>query len=112
MKILKRLLRRRRRPNYVEYALDLFEQARFGSDTSDTDIRRDFRQVFLGTDQGRRVLYLIVAYTGLYEPAVAPTDPHDLNRAEGRKEVAKHIMALAYGDVVPPKEIHTDDHEI
>lgn len=109
MSLFRRLIGRKRTPNYAEYAVKLYEGARFGSETRDTDVMRDFRDVFLSSEQGKRVFYTIMAQAGLYSPEMTPTDPNELNRAEGRRELAKHIMALTFGEARNPMEIETND---
>lgn len=109
MKFLTRLFKTRRVPNYAEYAVSLYEKARFGAATTDTDVMRDFRDIFLSSEQGKRVFYTIMAQAGLYSPDLTPTDPNELNRAEGRRELAKHIMALTFGEAPNPMEI--DQHD-
>lgn len=103
------LFKRKRIPNYAEYLTDLFQSVSFGSEYSDTDQLRDFRQVFMETEQGKRVFYTIMAYAGLYSPDLAPIDPNELQRVEGRRELARHIMALTFKEALPPMEIIQDE---
>jgi len=100
--------RRKRVPNYAEHMAELYRSAPFGSE-DDSDLMRDFRQVFLSTPQGKRVLYSIVAWGGLYDADLRPTDGEELNRAEGRAELARSVMRATFAEVAEPKEIRSDD---
>lgn len=95
---------RKKAPNYAEYLEALHKAAPFGNN-DDTDLMRDFRRVFLSDPAGRRVLYSILAWGGLYTPETTPTDPNDVNRAEGRRELARHVMFTTFAEVAQPKEI-------
>lgn len=99
---------RRKVPNYAEYLADLYRSAPFGNN-DDSDLMRDFRQVFLSTPRGKRVLYSILAWGGIYAPDVRPTEGGELNRAEGRAELARYVMQTTFADVAEPKEIENDD---
>jgi len=50
--------------------------------------------VFLGTAQGKRVLYEIIGWAGVLESAVVPGDPHMTYHREGMREMGVMILAV------------------
>lgn len=67
----------------------------------ETDRRRDFRRLFGGQD-GRRVLYQILLWGGLYD-AEAPLDSQELQRWAGRRDLATNILTALHA-VLPENE--------
>jgi hypothetical protein len=58
------------------------------------DRYRDFRQLFLETEQGRRVLYEILGWGGMFQPS-APRAKFETNETffhDGERNVALRIM--------------------
>jgi len=65
------------------------------------DRRRDFRRLF-GGREGRRVLYQILLWGGLYD-AEAPLDGQELQRWAGRRDLATNILTALHA-VLPENE--------
>lgn len=98
--------RRKRPPTYAEHLRALYQFA----SGDEADLMRDFRQVFLSTPQGKRVFYSMLLWSGLYDLEPPTTDPMELNRIQGRKDLAAHIMRVTFAEVAEPKE-NTDDED-
>ena len=56
------------------------------------DRYRDFREVFLGSDAGRRVLHDILAMGKVFMTSFRKGDPHLLFAQEGRRSMAVQIL--------------------
>lgn len=56
------------------------------------DRYREFRQVFLATDAGRRVLYDIFAAGHMYRSSYQRGDPHHTTFQEGERNLALYIQ--------------------
>lgn len=67
----------------------------------ETDRRRDFHRIF-GGPAGRRVLYQILLWGGLYD-AEAPLDGQELQRWAGRRDLATNILTALHA-VLPENE--------
>ena len=58
------------------------------------DRYREFRRVFLGTDEGKRVLYDILAWCHMGHSSIKPgqvIDPYDVVKQEGERRVGLYI---------------------
>lgn len=67
------------------------------------DQYRDFRQLFLGSDQGKRVLYELVSRAGLFRPKFKrtnPIDPHRVTMEVGGENFLKEMLRTI---VIEPK---------
>ncbi len=60
----------------------------------------DFRQVFLGTDAGKRVLYDILGWAHVWGTSVVKGDPYLTHVREGERALAIKILAVLH---VQPK---------
>jgi len=56
-----------------------------------TDRYRDFRRVFLDTDEGRRVLHEIFSFCGMFQP-IRNLETNEVFFREGERNVALKIM--------------------
>lgn len=65
------------------------------------DRYREFRKVFLDTDEGKRVLYDILALGHLLKPSAVRGDPYETYRREGERNIALQITAIVH---VEPRE--------
>ncbi len=66
------------------------------------DRYRDFRRVFLSTDEGRRVLDDILWLAHVNRPLSGRDNPYVLNSSEGQRVLALKIAAIAH--IEPPAE--------
>lgn len=72
---------------------------------SDMDRYRDFRRLFLGTQQGEKVLSQIFDICGLLKPTVSETtDPYMAFHREGSRAVAISILAILNAEPKPYQE--------
>jgi len=64
------------------------------------DVARDFRRVFVRDDDGagKRVLFMLMTWCGEYG-IDTPSDPNELQRWAGRREIAGKIKAALYADL-------------
>ena len=72
-----------------------------GARARDEDRYADFRAVFMGNstaEQGRRVLWDILSWSGLFQPAYIPNEPHAIYVREGERALALRILAVLYDD--------------
>ena len=62
---------------------------------ADLDRYRDFRQLFLETDRGRRVLYELLSWGHVFRASapMAQFDPHKTLFHDGERSIALKIMA-------------------
>ncbi len=60
------------------------------------DRYRDFRRVFLDTEQGRRVLYELLTFCGMYKSAApaANFDPYETMFLNGRQDIAFGLLGI------------------
>lgn len=65
------------------------------------DVYREFREVFLGTDVGRRVFYDILSWGRISAPCAVKADPYETYRREGARELALRLIAAVH---VEPRE--------
>ena len=83
----------RRPPDHEAF---LTELARFhpGKRYGKIDRYRDFRRVFLGSEQGRRVLYEVLAICGMYKSAAprANFDPYETMFLNGQQDIAFNLL--------------------
>ncbi|MCR4295389.1 MAG: hypothetical protein NUW21_07625, partial [Elusimicrobia bacterium] len=62
---------------------------------------RDFRDVFFGTDAGKRVLYEILSFTRMFQPVAVKGDPHETYRRDGERNVGLKILYIANTEPKP-----------
>ena len=60
------------------------------------DRYREFRQVFLGSDAGKRVLHDILSRGRIYRPSTHPGDPYKTHTNEGKRELALEILMILH----------------
>lgn len=61
---------------------------------TEQDRRRDFRQVFLASAAGKRVLHEIFASTHLFATTFVPGDAFATHWREGRRDVGLRILTM------------------
>lgn len=64
----------------------------------------DFRQLFTGTDQGKRVLRELLSWGHLLQPSVinSPIDPYQTHIREGEANVARKLLVTVMRE--PPEK--------
>lgn len=67
-----------------------------GDQRNPLDRYREFRQVFLGSEAGKRVLYDILAAGRIYRPTTVRGDPYATHTNEGRRELALDILTIIH----------------
>ena len=65
------------------------------------DQYRDFKKVFLGSDDGRRVLHDILTFGHIYRSSAVRGDSHETYRREGERNIALKILTTIHQE---PKE--------
>ena len=87
----------------IDEYLEILADLSIPEDYDPVDRYNDFRKVFLETEQGRRVLKLILAWGHLLRshPMSNPIDPYLTERSEGGRNLALKIFAIML--VEPPK---------
>jgi hypothetical protein len=93
---------RRGRPDPEALFADL-ARAHVGIGYGDADRYRDFRQVFLATDQGRRVLYEIFTWANLFRAVFIPGDPYATHYRDGERNIGLKILATLNAEPVAPQ---------
>lgn len=73
---------------------------------SDMDRFRDFRAVFMGNEQGKRVLRDILEWGHVWQSSMAP-DPNQVMFSEGERNLALKIMAAVHNEPVE-RPTHTN----
>jgi hypothetical protein len=80
----------------IEQAVnDLRAAAPQGPNYTETDRYREFRRVFLGSDEGRRVLWHIMDLGGLFGTSFDP-NPHIHAQNEGWRNLAVRIFQIIH----------------
>jgi hypothetical protein len=98
----------RGRPDPEALFADL-ARAHSGIAYKDADRYRDFRQVFLDTAQGRRVLYEIFTWANLFRTVFIPGDPYATHYRDGERNIALKILATLNAEPAePPAEAEHD----
>lgn len=64
------------------------------------DRYQDFRNVFMGTEEGKRVLREILSWGRLFNPSVMskPIDPYAMALREGERNMALRLMVTVYNE--------------
>lgn len=79
--------------------LERLGRSRVGQNYTDIDRYRDFRQVFLESPGGRRVLWQLFEMANLFAPvAVLPADPYAAYHRDGARNLALNILAILNAD--------------
>ena len=60
---------------------------------------RDMRALFLGSDLGRRCLWDIFDWCGMYRHSFDPTNPHVTAYNEGRRGIGLKLAKLLYDHI-------------
>ncbi len=70
------------------------------------DRYRDFRRLFLETEQGKRVLYEIMGWCGMFRSAApsANFDPHKTMFLNGQQDIAFKLLAVMDQEPSEPKQ--------
>ena len=97
----------------AEALLDNLRFGQPGPDYGRDDRLRDFRAVFRGDstpEQGRRVLWQVLAWCRLFRPVAAPGDPYETYRRDGERNIGLKILAVlnAKPPDSPGKNMTTD----
>ena len=96
--MLRKLFKKRLRdPDPERLLRDLATQA---GPYTEMDRYRDFRALFTGTPEGRRVLQQIMEWAHIWTTSMAPT-PHEMTFAEGERNLGLKIVAAI--EVEPPE---------
>ena len=85
-----RFWRRRAGPDPEAFFREL--RSSYGSSYSKVDRYREFRRVFLETDEGKRVLYEILSWCGMFRPSTTNFDTNETFFNEGERNVALKLM--------------------
>ena len=78
-------------------------RARISPDYTEMDRYRDFRQVFMGTDAGKRALAIILGWGHIVRNAAALAN-HDTNKTQffnGENNLALRILSTVYVEPKP-----------
>ena len=84
------LFGRRRRRDPDAFFRDL-AAAQLGAGYGAAERRRDFRSVF-ATPAGRRVLWTLFDWCGLYRPVAVKGDPYETYHRDGRRDIGLRIL--------------------
>jgi hypothetical protein len=76
----------------LEELLATLRHARAGKQYTPMDRYRDFRQVFLGSDQGKRVLWELLGFSHLMRHSHSPGDPYTTAFKCGEQNVGHRIL--------------------
>ena len=90
---------RRRDPFDPEALMAEVAQA-WGATREPAQVAADFRQLLLGSEQGKRVLYQIFVWGHFWGPSMA-ADPQTTAFKEGERSVALKVMAALRNDPKP-----------
>ena len=90
-------------PNVQDEFLDLFVDVAREEEYSKLDQYRDFKEVFLGDERGRRVLKQILTWSNIAKahPTGSPIDPSKVMISEGQRNLALRILVTMLEE---PKE--------
>lgn len=85
-----------------EAFLDILRASHPGKRYPKIDKYRDFRRLFLDTEEGRRVLYEILSFCGMYRSAAAEAkfDPNYTMFLNGRQDIAFRLLDLINNEPV------------
>ena len=74
-----------------------------GKSYSKMDRYKDFRRLFLDTEEGKRVLYEVLSFCGMYRSAApaANFDPYQTMFLNGQQDIAFRLLATMNAE---PKE--------
>jgi hypothetical protein len=77
-----------------------------GKGYSKVDRYREFRRVFLDSEEGKRVLYEIFSFCGMFRSAApaANFDPHQTMFLNGQQDIAFLLLATMNAEPRKPKE--------
>lgn len=92
--------RPRGRPDPEALFADL-ARAHTGVGYSDDERYRDFRQLFLGSDRGRKVLYEIFTWANMFRPAFVPGDAYATHYRDGERNIGLKILAVLNAEPAP-----------
>ena len=98
-------------PDEIEALFEELARSRLGrQEYTNIDRYRDFRSLFLSTDQGRRVLYEIMAWGHIYRSTAVRGDPHETYRREGERNMALRVLTTIHVEPkAPPTEQKTKE---
>ena len=67
------------------------------------DRYHDFRKIFMGTEEGKRVLREILSWGRLFQSSIMskPIDPYAMAVREGERNMALRLMTVVYNE--PPE---------
>jgi hypothetical protein len=85
-----------------EELLNSLSELPLNKDYSSKDRYDDFRQVFMGTEQGKRVYRELLSWGKLFSPSMhgSPIDPYHMAVVEGHRNFATKLMAAV--NIDPP----------
>lgn len=91
---------RRGRPDPEALFADL-ARAHSGTGYGDDERYRDFRQLFLGSDRGRKVLYEIFTWANMFRPVFVPGDAYATHYRDGERNIGLKILAALNAEPAP-----------
>ena len=74
-----------------------------GPDYGAAERRRDFRSVF-ATPAGRRVLWSLLDWCGLFRPVAVKGDPYETYHRDGRRDIGLRIIRTLEATAPPGEE--------
>lgn len=81
----------------------------FGENYTETDRYRDFRKVFMDTQEGRRCLYHILDWAHMHHSSVVPGgDSHQTYFLEGERNIGLQILAVLNAEPAEPLEVQLE----
>lgn len=86
----------------------LRDHVHFGERYTDTDRYRDFRQTFMDTPHGRRVLYQLIETGHVFTPTLVPGDPDTTRNNEGQRSLVLEILSVLSAEPAEPLEVQTE----
>ncbi|GEM_PF-3672302 len=69
-------------------------RAHTGTGYGDLERYQDFRAVFLSDKRGKRVLYEILTWARLFQPAYVPGDAYATHYRDGERNIGLKILAV------------------
>ena len=95
--------------------LDLIAELPHSEGYTPQDRYRDFRAVFMSTEQGQRVLREILAWGHVFKPSVQAAgaiDPHRVTFAEGERNIALRLLTTINREPVDgPKQANRNKEQ-
>lgn len=65
----------------------------------------DFRAVFMGSEQGKRVFHQIMSWAGMFRSSIVKNDPYAVHVREGERNIGARLWLAV---ITEPKERPTE----